>query len=73
MRLKNARIVTRQHPFGRFLSRHCDVDLQQLLDSTVPPVNLEVMQTFRSVIFKYKRKAREHLEYQLPGLSLIQI
>ena len=37
--------------------RHCDCDLQALVDSTVPPVDLDKVGAFRYAVQKYQKQA----------------
>ena len=41
----------------RFMARHMDSDLQHLIEHSAPPLQLANLSTFRSLLFKYKRKA----------------
>lgn len=40
------------------MAKHMDAELDGMLESTVPPIQLDKLCSFRSVIFKFKRKAR---------------
>eukprot|EP00435_Cladocopium_sp_Y103_P076327 s59_g92.t1 len=42
----------------RFLLRHADPELQNMLEQTVPPVDLSLIAIFRSPIAKYQKQAR---------------
>ena len=45
----------------RFLLRHADPELQMMLESTVPPVDLSLIAIFRSPIAKYQKQVRSRL------------
>ena len=40
----------------RFFSKYMDSDLYTLMERTVPPIQLDAIGKFRSVLFKYNRK-----------------
>ena len=42
---------------ARFMSKHMDSDLQHLIETSAPPVQLESLSNFRSLLFKFKRQA----------------
>ena len=44
--------------FPRFTLRHCDQDLDNVLEETVPPLDLNRIAAFRSSIRKYAKKAQ---------------
>lgn len=46
----------------RFFLRHLDAELEQLLLSSVPPVQFEPLPSFRSIIFKYQRAVRSLID-----------
>lgn len=43
--------------FIRFMAKHLDAELKSLMETTVPPIELDKVSNFRSCLFKFKRKA----------------
>ena len=41
--------------FARFMHKHCDADLEHILASSVPPLQLDMVTNLRSVLFRYQR------------------
>lgn len=41
----------------RFLLKHADVDLVQLLESSVPPVDLDRVAIFRQAVLRFNKEA----------------
>lgn len=44
----------------RFFQKHMDRDLQAMMESTVPPVQLDKLSSFKSSLFKYKKVGQHH-------------
>ena len=53
-----------------FMTKCMDADLESLMGKTVPPVQIDQISQFRSVLFKFKRKAPEVCASY--GLSCLQ-
>ncbi|CAK9049198.1 Uncharacterized protein SCF082_LOCUS27290 [Durusdinium trenchii] len=49
-----------------FMYRHCDAELLALLDSTVPPVQLEKIGPFQYAINKFQKQAPQFIGQSLP-------
>lgn len=47
-------------PLARFLLRHADADLMNMLTTSVPPADLGMIQVFKSQLAKWTQKAGCH-------------